>query len=433
MPCGQIPLRVAASLLVAACALSLSAAARARPTSARTFGTPGYYPDYAPGWSPDNRQLAFRRGPFEHSSLGLIRRGGTGLRLSPGNYAPLWSPDGGRMALMDGRTVWLANGDGTNRMRIGRGWTADWTPDGALLAVTLGPRLWLVNRDGTGLRRLPIDVPKCPNCESSEGEPSWAPDGRTLTFAHGEREIGSWGSASVRRADLDGQNLRLLAAGESPQWSPDGTKIAFLSYAFRGDALPSVHAVNADGSHDQSFGLGESPSWAPRGAFESAGARRRVYLVRPGRGIVSLRAAASPSWSPDGKRIAFERRGSIYVADANGKRQRRVGSGIQPSWSPDGRLIAYAGASCGPKQGIHLVSPTGTLRRRLTDFCFIVGTAGRDRLRGTGGTDRVLAGPGNDLISVRDGRHDIVSCGAGVDRAIADQLDVLARCERIER
>jgi Tol biopolymer transport system component len=428
--------RVAASLLVAACAPSLSAAARAGPNSARELGNPGYYSDYAPGWSPDNRQLAFRRGPFEHSSFGLIRRSGIGLRVLPGIYTALWSPDAGRMALMDGRTIWLANGDGTNRVRIGMGWTADWSPDGTLLAVTLGPRLWLVNRDGTGLRRLPIDVPKCPNCESSEGEPSWAPDGRTLTFAHGEREPGSWGSASVWRADLDGQNLRLLAAGESPQWSPDGTKIAFLSYASHYDEVPSVHTINADGSHDQSFGLGESPSWAPRGAtlaFESAGPRRRVYLVRPGGRIVSLRAAASPSWSPDGKRIAFVRRGSIYVADANGKRQRRVATGVQPSWSPDGRLIAYAGARCGPEQGIHLVSPTGTLRRRLTDFCFIVGTVGHNRIRGTAGTDRVLAGPGNDLIFVRARRRDIVSCGAGIDRAIADQRDVLAGCERIER
>jgi Tol biopolymer transport system component len=365
-----------------------------------------------------------------------MKRGGGALRLSPGLYLPLWSPEGDRMALMDGRTVWLANGDGTNRVRIGMGGTADWSPDGTQLAVTLGTRLWLVNRDGTGLRRLPIDVPKCANCESSEGEPSWAPDGRTLTFAHGEREPGSWGSASVWRADLDGQNLRFLAPGESPQWSPDGTKIAFLSFAYHGDAVPSVHAVNADGSHDRSFGLGESLSWAPRDAtlaYESDGSRRRVYLIRAGGGIVSLKAARSPSWAPDGRRIAFERRGSIYVSDTNGKRQRLVASGIQPSWSPDGRLIAYAGARCGAQQGIHLIHPNGTRRKRLTDFCFIVGTAGRDRIRGTAGTDRVRAGPGNDLVFVRDRRRDIVSCGAGNDHAIADQLDVLAGCERIER
>jgi Tol biopolymer transport system component len=438
VPWDQTPSRVAASLVAIACALSLSSAARARPTSATGsgLGFRGYYPDHAPGWSPDGRQLAFHRGPFEHSSLGLIRRGGTSLRISPGNYSPLWSPDGRRMALMDGRTVWLANGDGTHRVRIGQGWSADWSPDGKVLALTLGRRLWLVNRDGTELRRLPIEVPKCPNCESNEASPSWSPDGRTLVFEHGEREPGSWGGASVWRADLDGQNLRLLAApGESPRWSPDGSKILFLSFPSHSDP-PQVRVMNADGSNNRNLGRGESPSWSPRGstlAFELPSARKRVYVVRPGRGIISLRGATSLAWAPDGRRIAFERRGSIYVAAVSGKRQRRVAGGIQPSWSPDGRLIAFARKNCGPEQGIHVISPTGRLLRRLTNFCFIVGTTGPDRIRGTVGTDRVLAGPGNDLVFVRDDRRDIVSCAAGIDRVMVDQFDVFAGCERIER
>jgi hypothetical protein len=96
-------------------------------------------------------------------------------------------------------------------------------------------------------------------------------------------------------------------------------------------------------------------------------------------------------------------------------------------------MIAFAGARCGPDQGIHLSRPNGAHERRLTDFCFIVGTARADRLRGTRRTDRVLAGPGNDVVFVRDGRRDVVSCGEGVDLVMADQLDELAGCERIER
>jgi Ca2+-binding RTX toxin-like protein len=96
-------------------------------------------------------------------------------------------------------------------------------------------------------------------------------------------------------------------------------------------------------------------------------------------------------------------------------------------------MIAYAAARCGPHQGIQLITPDGKRHRRLTDFCFIVGTDGRDELRGTSGTDRVLAGAGNDSIFVRDHRRDVVSCGAGRDQAVADQLDRFAGCERIER
>ncbi|MGC1119611.1 MAG: hypothetical protein WBA22_00835 [Candidatus Methanofastidiosia archaeon] len=58
----------------------------------------------------------------------------------------------------------------------------------------------------------------------------------------------------------------------------------------------------------------------------------------------------SPSWSPDGKKIAFQssREGNdcIYAMNADGTNVRRLTDGIppdkQPSWSPDGTHIAYA-------------------------------------------------------------------------------------------
>ena len=75
-----------------------------------------------------------------------------------------------------------------------------------------------------------------------------------------------------------------------------------------------------------------------------------------------------PSWSPDGKRIAFRKEQSeeteIWVMNADGTDQRRLTAGLSPAWSPDGSLIAFAGPS-GASGLITLIRPDGTGLRQL--------------------------------------------------------------------
>ena len=60
--------------------------------------------------------------------------------------------------------------------------------------------------------------------------------------------------------------------------------------------------------------------------------------------------------------------------------------------------------------------------------------AGNDRVSGGPGADKVSGGSGNDLLFVRDGSRDTVSCGAGDDGVSADRSDVVAGdCERVHR
>ena len=75
-----------------------------------------------------------------------------------------------------------------------------------------------------------------------------------------------------------------------------------------------------------------------------------LVVSQSGRIYVEGRQVArgtEPVWSPDRRRIAYQRLGEIYVADADGRNERRLTRTAQPehapAWSPDGRTIAYAG------------------------------------------------------------------------------------------
>ena len=61
-----------------------------------------------------------------------------------------------------------------------------------------------------------------------------------------------------------------------------------------------------------------------------------LYSAATGRRVrtLSRKTSAAPSWSRDGKRIAFSSGNSIYVVKASGGRARRVTKGIQPVWVP---------------------------------------------------------------------------------------------------
>ena len=93
-----------------------------------------------------------------------------------------------------------------------------------------------------------------------------------------------------------------------------------------------------------------------------------------------LEAKLNPSFSPDGRRIAYEARPKgfrhIYVVGADGRNQVRLTHNEEhhgrPAWSPDGRIIAYDVADRIGRPGnfhgtIHLMSSNGRYIRQVND------------------------------------------------------------------
>ena len=223
------------------------------------------------------------------------------------------------------------------------------------------------------------------------------------------------GNPEIYVMDINGGNQRRLtnhlARDNSPSWSPDGKRIAFVSSAFESnkdgqihfrDGRPTheIYVMDADGGNLQNLTLNPgrdfSPSWSPDGkriAFSSDTDERfnhEIYVMDADGGNVQRltndpHSDRYPSWSPDGKRIVFSARreghfenkfsitNEIYVMDADGDNQRRLTENHRydwdPVWSPDGKRIAFMADKKGDLQNfaIYVMDADGGNQRRLTN------------------------------------------------------------------
>ena len=179
-----------------------------------------------------------------------------------------------------------------------------------------------------------------------------SPDGRRIATTNEASVAGR--ETRVRLRSGLGVSLVSVAASDFA-WSQDSTKLAVTLRVTGSDmhASPATAGLYVhDVSRKTSFrrivrhGMISGVSWPPNGARVAYYADGALFTV-PIAGGASTRIARrveGATWSPDGTRITYASGGAIFTARAAGGKSRRITPRTgyaNPTWSPDGRLIAF--------------------------------------------------------------------------------------------
>jgi Tol biopolymer transport system component len=292
---------------------------------------------------------------------------------------------------------------------------------GAIVFTALpgGAQVLAVNSDGTDLQQI---------THALDGDgPSfatWAPSLDQVAY--------STGSYGIVVARADGSGYRLVADDADvsrPSWSPDGRSLAYERSAASGPEV-WLADIAADGSRP--LGPGNAPVFSPDGKSVAAGDGHDlvVYDLASGerRVVATVQEHATwPSWSPDGRELAFTEINpdggespDVRLAGASGFGSRILARDSRRAyWSPDGTSIAVLRLlmlPAGTPAAIDILRPDGSLESELaSDGAYTLSWSPDSRAIAYNTADLTEA----VVVDVDGGSRKVVATG-GTDGAIAD-------------
>ena len=393
-PCGDVSDRLYPSLAIAG--------TRVLWAEASSGNSVGYVhvraADVATGrkWSVDDSLF-----DYSYSNPGFTAVAGGGMlafALAPGAY---YGDGGVRLRADDRRVVRLPSGGAVAGGATGVVFTStssgdclcsiapSWSPDGSLIAYRARSGGHAIVRLVTpdGLRTTDVDPTIVGH---DERHPTWSPDGHRIALGGNGITLVTADGTQATHIDL-GEQLDPVGSGEpisgfEPDWSPDGSAIAFSWPAYNEYSDTSTRTlglVAASGGVIRRLTDGQEPDWSPDG--------KKIASARPFGGItvtalnaplkpheLTRRPDFAPAWSPTGSRIAFVRatRKSgtprlpvdlrLWSMNANGSDQRPLTRTTLPeygpTWSPDGSQLAFLRGD-----GLYVARSDGTHPHRIAN------------------------------------------------------------------
>jgi len=315
------------------------------------------------GWAPDNKIGALLTTKQELSLYTLPAKGGQATKVLHDRLAiqPRWSPDGDQI-------IFITTKSGT----------LEEAPNFELASVPSkggSGKLFTIKQDHDFVHLYP-----------PQGGNRFSPDGKSIVFSgwtESDTAIGFMQPAArIWRLSADGHTVEKLTTekgsflDESPSWSPDGKKIAFIRYNVPEStgtswklARSSIYIINSTGGEPELLVSEEEKSillsvWSPDGKMIAYLSREgedkyNLNVINVDDGVVRVLceipkfiSTLDPCWSPDSRQIAYNDGKVIRIVNLSDGTIEDIETNLKDEvniiyyldWSPDGEQFVFGGA-----------------------------------------------------------------------------------------